>query len=326
MMEASARAALVIDIGGTNTQIAVVSDSGAILARESVPTASAPDFEGFMDIVCGVADHLIEEAGSPHISGVGAGAPAINCLTGMIGEATDLPWPTPADLAGALRMRLGLHALNVICVNDANAAAEGERLAGNARGCRDFIVLTLGTGVGAGVVADGNLICGSRGYGGELGHMALPFGQGRICSCGRTDCLQTYASASGVVETARRLLGDRPDTPSALRSITDPLSPKIIADLANAGDPIALETWRRTGHWLGVACANFAAATDPDMILFFGGVANAFPLFEESLKSSFEKHALHLNRDHVRFLPSAIAASDAALIGAAASVFTQAGA
>lgn len=311
-------AVLAIDIGGTNTVLAVVDRRGRILARESIPTGATRDFGTFTAMAEGLALNLLESVGLEKPAAIGIGAPAINSQTGWIDEATDLPWPTPANICGVMAERLDAPAA---AINDANAAAAGQLLhIIGPKGNANFIVLTLGTGVGGGVICNGVLLTGSRGFAGELGHMSIPFGEARKCSCGRTDCLQTYASASGVVETAQRILDEFPTIPSKMRDegISDA---RTISMLAEDGDPLAIKVWERTGHWLGIACANFAAATDPDEILFFGGVAKSFPLFEKSLKESFAKYALHLNANHTRLAPCSLSEADAALLGAAAAAF-----
>lgn len=306
-----------IDIGGTNTEFGIVNSEGRIIARDKIPTEISDNFDEYAKILADSINMMILSAdASERILGVGIGAPAINPRKGVIEGATDLPWngilPIKAGLENLLNLPISL-------INDANAAAAGEFLFGAAKGIENFIMLTLGTGVGAGIMTDGHLLSGRNGYAGELGHTQVPDAEGRICSCGRKDCLQTYASASGVVATARNLL-ESSSEPSLLRNYpADALSPKIIAEAAMKNDPIALQTWRLTGKWIGKACDSFATFSDPEAIFFFGGVAKGWPLFKDALVEEYHRHALHLYKE-LKFIPTSIADADAAILGAAAAV------
>ncbi|MBD5371493.1 MAG: ROK family protein [Bacteroides sp.] len=304
-----------VDIGGTNIVVGIVDGEGKVCGRLCAPTRSFATPDALVGGIADMTSRLAADTGlAPAACGVGA--PCLNACTGCIENATDLPWHGVIPLREMLEKGLEVP---VVAVNDANAAAAGEGLAGAARGLADYIVLTLGTGVGAGIVADGHLLRGSRGFAGELGHVRVYDGEGRPCSCGRPDCLQTYASSHGVVETALRLLGASPDTPSALRDTpADRLTARHIGFAAADGDPVALETWRLTGERIGASCAAFAAAFDPDLIVLFGGVAAAFPFMEKSINDSFLRHALFLNAGHIRFCRSALSDADAPIIGAAA--------
>ncbi len=320
MDEAPVRYALGIDLGGTNTVVAIVSDGGKVVNRKSISTRNYKDVERFMKKVSETARELMTESGlSGKIEGVGIGAPCLNASTGCIEAATDLPWPSPIALRELTESCLGLRC---VAVNDANAAAAGEAAFGAARGMRNFVMLTLGTGVGGGVMCDGHLLSGRSGFAAELGHIEVVRGEGRLCSCGRRDCLQTYCSASGVVETACRLLKESPDRSSSLRALDETgLSAAAIAEAAREGDELALEVWKITGERLGEACASYAAFADPEAFLFFGGVAGGFPYFSQALKESFDRNALHLYRGKVAMLPSDMKDSDAALLGAASLIF-----
>ncbi|MDE6077415.1 MAG: ROK family protein, partial [Muribaculaceae bacterium] len=253
--------------------------------------------------------HLEEQ-----IIGMGIGAPCANAITAAIEAATDLPWPSPIPIGTMMQARLRMP---VTVTNDANAAAIGEMMYGAAAGLKNFIVLTLGTGVGAGVVCDGHLLSGTRGFAGELGHVTFPFAAGRPCGCGRTGCLQTVASAKGILATTRHLL-DVSSEQSSLRNIPDDrLTAKLVCEAARQGDALAKEIYTYTGHCLGLAAAEFAAFTDPEAIILFGGVANAGDLLLEPMAEAFREHALHLYRDRVRFLISGLNGADAAILGAA---------
>lgn len=303
-----------VDLGGTNTVFAIVDKTGYIIDKASFPTKT-PSVDVWADILTDGISKMIEKNSlQGDIVGIGIGAPSANATTGSIEGATNLPWPPPVPLSNLIEARLGLP---VKVNNDANAAAIGEKAYGVAAGMNDFIVLTLGTGVGGGIVCNGHLLSGARGFAGELGHVTFPFAQDRVCGCGRKGCLETVASARGIVETAKRLMKTT-DKPSMLRAMTDEqLTSKTIAEAANAGDELAKEVFDFTGECLGKAAAEFAAFTDPEAIILFGGVAKAGDLLITPMREAFGKHTLHLYRDRVRFLISALEGANAALVGAA---------
>ncbi|MDE6480934.1 MAG: ROK family protein [Muribaculaceae bacterium] len=303
-----------VDLGGTNTVYAIVDKTGYIIDKESFPTKT-PTVDVWADMLAdGISRMIDRHSLLGDIVGIGIGAPSANATTGSIEGATNLPWPPPVPLANLLEARLGLP---VKVNNDANAAAIGEKAYGVAAGMNDFIVLTLGTGVGGGVVCNGHLLSGARGFAGELGHVTFPFAADRVCGCGRKGCLETVASARGIVETAHRLLAES-DRQSSLRGIKpDELTSKIICEAALKGDELAKEVFDFTGKCLGVAAAEFASFTDPEAIILFGGVSKAGDLLINPMREAFGKHTLHLYRDRVRFLISALEGANAALIGAA---------
>lgn len=303
-----------VDLGGTNTVYAIVDKTGHIIDKESFPTKTTSVDEWADILADGISRMMERNSLQGEIAGIGIGAPSANATTGSIEGATNLPWPPPVPLANLMEARLGLP---VKVNNDANAAAIGEKAYGVAAGMNDFIVLTLGTGVGGGVVCNGHLLSGARGFAGELGHVTFPFAADRVCGCGRKGCLETVASARGIVETARKLM-EKSDKDSVLRSIpTDELTSKAIAEAAEGGDQLAKEVYDFTGKCLGVAAAEFAAFTDPEAIILFGGVSKAGDLLVEPMREAFGKHTLHLYRDRVRFLISALEGANAALVGAA---------
>lgn len=303
-----------VDLGGTNTVYAVVDKTGHILVSDSFLTATST-VEIWADRLAEGISSMISGLGlEGKIKGIGIGAPCANAVTGCIEAATDLPWPSPIPLANMMESRLGLP---VTISNDANAAAIGEMAYGAAAGLKNFIVLTLGTGVGSGIVCDGHLLTGARGFAGELGHVTFPFGAGRLCGCGREGCLQTVASAKGIVETARRMMAES-DIPSLMREIpAGELTAKTICELANAGDILALSVYRFTGECLGRAAAEFAAFSDPEAIILFGGVSKAGDLLLNPMRETFLENTLHLYRDRVRFMVSKMKDADAAILGAA---------
>lgn len=309
-----------VDLGGTTTSFAIVDSVGHIIAKNKIDTPT-PTVEQWADQLAHGITQLIEDADlAGQIEGIGIGAPCANAATGCIEAATDLPWKSPIPLANMMEARLGLR---TIITNDANAAAIGEMTYGSAAGLKNFIVLTLGTGVGAGIVCDGHLLSGTRGFAGELGHVTFPFASDRLCGCGRKGCLQTVASAKGVRETARRLLAAS-DRPSSLREIPEEkMNPKVIEEAALAGDHIANEVWRFTGECLGKAAAEFASMTDPEAIILFGGVSKAGDLLLKPMREAFRPAALHLYRDRVRFTLSGLNDADAAILGAASLPYLQ---
>lgn len=314
------RYALAIDLGGTNTEVAVVSRKGEIIGRRRLLTRAYHDGRSFVEVVANNARELMEATGTTEcIDGAGVGAPCLNAATGCIEAATDLPWPSPVPLRELLTEALGMR---VEAVNDANAAAAGETRYGATKGMKNFVMLTLGTGVGGGVMCDGHLLSGRSGFAAELGHVVVNNGEGRPCGCGRHDCLQTYCSASGVVTTAKKLLEENPGRPSILREMdSEALTAADVSEAADCGDGLALEVWQRTGERLGEACASFAAFADPEAFVFFGGVAEAFPYFVKALSESFDRNALHLYSGKVAMLPSSLHSADTALLGAAALIF-----
>lgn len=317
-MENSSKADLTlgIDIGGTNTVFGIVDANGHILEKGSIPTTAFPTFPNYIKNLHDAVSEILKNANIPYyrIASIGVGAPCINTETGVIEGAVDLPWTSPLPLIEELTARFGLPAA---CENDANAAALGEMYYGAARGMKNFIMLTLGTGVGSAIICDGRLLQGTRGLAGELGHTIIRRGpEARPCTCGRKGCLETYTSARGVVLTAKELMRDT-DTPSILRESED-IDAKAIGEAAETGDVLALETFRLTGEILGEACADFTAFSSPEAFIIFGGVAHAYPYFEKAMLESFNANLLWVYDGQIKFMRSTLAEADAALLGAAA--------
>ena len=249
------------------------------------------------------------------IEGVGIGAPMANYYTGEIVNAANLPWKGIVPLGWLIEKKTGLPTK---VTNDANAAAIGEMKYGVAQGMKDFIVITLGTGVGSGVVANGQLIYGHDGFAGELGHVTAPVLEGRACGCGRVDCLETYASATGIVRTAKIWLGTRTDE-SVLRNIEcDKLTSKMLYDAAIDGDKLAKEIFDFTGAVLGDAFCNFIAFSAPEAIVLFGGLANAGELLLDPIRKRMNENVVFLWKDKVKVLKSSLPGADAAVLGASA--------
>lgn len=305
-----------IDMGGTNTEFAVVNMRGEIVDRDSIPTVGHKDIYNYVAHLKIGVDALLKRTGTNGcIRAIGVGAPCANRYTGCIEAATDLPWDSPIPLASLLEQAFSLP---TSITNDANAAAAGEMAYGRARGMKNFIMITLGTGVGSGIVCDGHLLSGSRGFAGELGHVLVKGNGDRLCGCGRYDCLETYCSAKGIVRTTKELLHNC-DMDSELRAVPEEsLSAKVVCEAARRGDKLALDVYEFTGKMLGEACANFAAFTDPEAYIIFGGVAKAGELIVKPMREAMERNMLHLYRNRVEILFSSLKDAEAALLGASA--------
>ena len=305
-----------IDIGGTNTVFGIVDARGTVIASGAIKTKKHPVFSDYIDELYSEATKLIKANGAEgKIGGIGVGAPNANYYTGKIENAANLIWKGELNLAQELVDRFHIP---VAVTNDANAAAIGEMTYGAARGMRDFIMITLGTGVGSGVVANGQMIYGADGLAGELGHCTVRRG-GRLCGCGRSGCLETYCSATGVVRTALEFLEASPTVPSILRNIPSAdLTSKDVFDAANNGDPIAQSVFEFTGRVLGEALADFAACTSPEAFIIFGGLAKAGDLLFKPMIAAFNKNALNFHKDKVKILVSELKEADAAVLGASA--------
>ena len=307
-----------VDLGGTNTVFGIVDKEGNILAEGSIKTQIYATAEEFADAgaecvrnILDVNDLSIEE-----IQGMGIGAPNGNYYSGCIEHAANLRWKGIVPLAKLFSDRLGVKAT---ITNDANAAAIGEMKYGVAKGMNDFIEITLGTGVGSGIVANGQLIYGHDGFAGELGHVIMVRGEeGRPCGCGRKGCLECYCSATGVARTAREILS-KTDEPSLLREKpTEELESLDVSIAASKGDKIAKEIFQFTGEMLGTACADFAAFSSPQAFIFFGGLTRAGDLIMKPIVEAYKRNALVMYRDKPKFLVSGLMDKNAAVLGAAA--------
>lgn len=306
-----------IDIGGTNTVFGIVDARGTVLASSSIKTRKHSDINDYISELHAELTKLIEaNEAEGKIAGIGIGAPNANYFTGIIADGVNLPWPTPIPLADLVSEKFGLP---VAITNDANAAAIGEMTYGAARGMKDFIMITLGTGVGSGIVVNGQMVYGHDGFAGELGHVIMKRNNGRMCGCGRTGCLEAYASATGVARTAREFLDARANEPSLLRSLDiDSITSKDVYDAAVAGDKLAKDVFDFTGEILGEALADFIVFSSPEAIVLFGGLAKSGDLLMKPLKESMDKHTLKVFRGKVKLLISELKESDAAVLGASA--------
>lgn len=306
-----------IDVGGTNTVVGIVDKRGQILISGSIKTAKHAEVEDYLDELTELINDLISQTTTKdQIKGIGAGTPNGNYFTGSIEFAPNLNWKGVIPFAQMLEDRVGIP---VALTNDANAAAIGEMTYGAARGMKDFIVITLGTGVGSGIVVNGQLVYGHDGFAGELGHVIMRRHNGRICGCGRAGCLEAYTSATGVARTAREYLEMRPGDQTRLRNIPiDDITSKDVFDAAMAGDEMAKEIFRFTGEMLGEAFADFVAFSSPEAIILFGGLSKAGDLIMKPIRESMEKNLLNIFKNKVKLMFSELKESDAAVLGASA--------
>jgi glucokinase len=263
-----------------------------------------------------IEDVIKDIATKDQIKGIGAGTPNGNYFTGSIEFAPNLRWKGVIPFAQLLEDRVGIP---VALTNDANAAAIGEMTYGAARGMKDFIVITLGTGVGSGIVVNGQMVYGHDGFAGELGHVIMRRSNGRVCGCGRAGCLEAYTSATGVARTAREYLELQHDAKTQLRNIPiDDITSKDVFDAAMAGDEMAKEIFRFTGEMLGEAFADFVAFSSPEAIILFGGLAKAGDLIMNPIRESMERNLLPIFKNKVKLIFSELKESDAAVLGASA--------
>ena len=305
-----------IDVGGQTSKIGVVDARGTVLAQTVIRTDTYDQVEPYIAELAEAVKKLIKESDTEgKVRGIGVGAPNGNYYTGTIENAPNLLWGRQrVEFSKLLSKAMG--GLPVALTNDANAAAVGEMTYGAARGMKNFIMITLGTGVGSGIVINGEVVYGHDGFAGELGHTAAVHNNGRVCGCGRTGCLETYASATGVARTAREWL-ELTDEPSVLRSL-DTIASKDVYDAAKEGDKLALKIFEFTGKILGRSFADFIAFSAPEAIVLFGGLARAKEFLTEPIKSSMNEHVLPLWRDKVEIVFSQLKESDAAILGASA--------
>ncbi|MBP3251603.1 MAG: ROK family protein [Prevotella sp.] len=306
-----------LDLGGTNSVFGIVDSRGEIKATTAIKTGLYKTVDEYVDASVNALMPIIEEVGGiDTIKAMGIGAPNGNYYNGTIEFAPNLPWAHNGvvPLAKMFSDKLGVP---VALTNDANAAAIGEMVYGVARGMKNFIVITLGTGVGSGIVVNGQLLYGCDGFAGELGHVIVEK-NGRPCGCGRKGCLEAYCSATGVARTARELLATT-DRPSLLRDMKpEDITSLDVSIAAGKGDELANEIYEFTGHMLGEACANFAAFSSPEAFIFFGGMTKAGELIMKPIRESYEENVLKIFKGKAKFLVSVLDGSSAAVLGASA--------
>lgn len=304
--------ALGIDIGGTNIAFGLVTPKGELICEHSIPTRNFDIPEGFVDYV---HQFLSERELLDQVIGIGIGAPNGNHYTGEILFAPNLHWKGRIPLAQLFEDKFHKPA---ILTNDANAAAYGEKLFGNAKDLRDFVTITLGTGLGSGIVINGELVYGHHGIAGEFGHIRVEK-NGRMCGCGRKGCLETYASSTGIVRSIKELASPHSDG-SPLSVLENPTA-KQVFDFAEKGDAFAMEIVEYTAEMLGSALADFTAFSDPQAFVLFGGIAQSGKDFAQKVKFHMENNTLNIYKDMVEIRISALHDRNAAVLGTAASIF-----
>ena len=308
-----------IDIGGTNTTFGIVDRRGNLLYDGHISTRDHQEVSFFIQALYDQLAPLIQKVTleGGEVKGIGVGVPNGNYFKGTIEFAPNLPWRGVVPLASLIQ---DTFTLPTVLTNDANAAAIGEMTYGAARGMKDFIMITLGTGLGSGIVVNGQLVYGHDGFAGELGHVIV-FPEGRRCGCGRKGCLETYVSATGIVRTMHELLQSR-DIPSLLRDMNPTaITSKTIRDAALKGDALAIEAFEFTGKILGQQLANFVAFSSPEAIILFGGLTRAGDLIFRPTIHAMEENLLQIYKNKIKVLPSELKESDAAILGASALVW-----
>jgi len=302
-----------IDIGGTNTDIGLVNGTGTVISRTNLKTFQYSDPQLYVNDIVKAIKELTKDILPEKITGVGIGAPAANYYTGSIENATNLNMKGIIPLRTMIQEQLPFQ---VVVTNDANAATYGEMIYGGAQGMKHFMMFTLGTGIGSGIVIDGNLVYGYDGLAGEMGH-AILIPEGRPCGCGNKGCLEKYASSSGIVANCLELMPQYPD--SILTSYPyNEMTGKTVADAAKVGDPLAIATYERTGYLLGIALANAVTFSSPEAIFLMGGPIQAGDVFLDPIKRSFLKHKLFIYDREIPILLSSLHENDVAILGAAA--------
>ena len=306
-----------IDIGGQTSKIGVVDARGTVLAQTVIRTDNHTEVELYVAELAEAVKKVIKEAGvEGSVRGIGVGAPNGNYYKGTIENAVNISWGGGKTIHFSKLLSEAMGGLPVALTNDANAAAVGEMTYGAARGMKNFIMITLGTGVGSGIVINGEVVYGHDGFAGELGHIAAVRNNGRFCNCGKTGCLETYASATGVARTAREWL-ELTDEPSVLRNL-DSIASKDVYEAAKDGDKLALKIFEFTGKILGRSFADFIAFSAPEAIVLFGGLARAKEFLTEPIESAMNANVLPLWKNKVKLVYSQLKESDAAILGASA--------
>lgn len=306
-----------LDLGGTNSVFGIVDADANVVVSTSIRTAEQPLVDVYVDRCCTALAPLIEKVGGiGNIKGMGIGAPNGNYYKGTVELAPNLPWKGIVPLAKMFEQKLGVP---VVLTNDANAAAIGEMTFGVAKGMKNFIMITLGTGVGSGVVVNGELVYGCDGFAGELGHVIVDTSaDARLCGCGRKGCLETYCSATGVARTAREFLTKRSDA-TELRDIPlEEVTSKDVSIAAEHGDQLAQDIYKFTGELLGRSCANFTTFSSPEAYIFFGGLTKAGNLLMDPIKQAYDANVLNIFKGKAKMLISQLDDAQAAVLGAAA--------
>lgn len=313
------KVAIGIDIGGTNTAFGFIDKDGKCIYESSIPThAEQKADQLFERLFIEINKVFVKYENEYEIIGTGIGAPNANYYKGTVEQPPNLNWGT----VNIVELVHKYSALPCIITNDANAAAIGEMIFGAAKGMKNFVVITLGTGLGSGIVVNGELVYGADGFAGEIGHTIVDH-EGRECGCGRKGCLEAYSSASGIRRTVYELIANT-NTPSELRSNSfNDLTAKDIADAANRGDKLATEAFYYTAKILGMKLADTVAHTSPEAIILFGGLALAGDLIVVPTKNYLEKYLLNIFKNKVQILTSSLPGGQAAILGAAALIWNE---
>lgn len=308
-----------VDIGGTNTVFGLVDEKGKVLAESHLKTTDYPVVNDFVTALVGGIKKMMSGKKDLELAGVGIGAPDANFHRGTIEHAPNLAWKGIVPLANLIKKEIKVP---VVLTNDANAAAMGEMVFGGAKNMKDFIVLTLGTGLGSGIVVDGKMVYGHTGFAGEVGHMIVVPG-GRECGCGRKGCFEAYASATGLVKTVSQMLSEMRDE-SSLRDVPPAkLTSKMIAEAAAKKDPVAVAAMDYTAEKLAFGIVNSIVFTSPEAIFLFGGLAQAGEMLFKPVNEYLKKHNYVLFKNTVKILPSGISESNGAVLGAAALILNE---
>ena len=310
-----------LDMGGTNSVLGVVDARGHVLGRTSIKTQAYRDINDYVNALYEEAQKIIEPLGGMEmVRGIGAGVPNGNFYTGYIQEAMNLPWQT-VPFAKLVSERFGLPCR---ITNDANAAAMGEMTYGAAKGMKNFIMITLGTGVGSGIVIDGNVVYGHDGFAGELGHTTAVRGENaRPCNCGKIGCLEAYASATGVARTAKEILTSTTKETLLRQLDVDNITSKDVYDAAEQGDEVAKEIFDFTGTILGQQLADFIAFSAPEAIVLFGGLTKSGDWIKRPIEEAMNNNVLPLWKNKVKVLFSDLKEADAAVLGASALAWSE---
>ena len=308
-----------VDIGGQTSKIGLVDARGTVLAQNVIRTDTfGTDADAYVSALAAAVRACVAQAGKQmeEVRGIGVGAPNGNYYTGEVAFAPNLAWAATQSVQLSAKLSAALDGIPVSLTNDANAAAVGEMAYGVARGMKNFIMITLGTGVGSGIVIDGRVVYGHDGFAGELGHTSVVRCNGRTCGCGKTGCLEAYCSAIGIARTAREWL-DATDDPTPLRELEN-ITSRDIYDAAKAGDPFSRRLFEYTGMLLGRSFADFVAFSAPEAIVLFGGLARAREFLYEPMVRAMEENLLKIWKGRVRIVFSSLKESDAAILGASA--------
>ena len=288
-----------VDISLERTSIGIIDIRGEIIATDYFVSSEHPYIGDYLSVLCEHILNLVEaNGGYETIRSVGISSPSGNFRTSSIENAPNMPWKGVIPLAAMLRDRLGIA---VALANNAHAMALGEQTFGAAHGMRDFAVVSIGHGLGSCFFSNGLVHLGNDGFAGELGHTCF-VPNGRLCGCGKRGCLEAYTAANGIVLTAQEVLAERPE-PSMLRQV-EKLSPRIIQEFCELGDELSIETYRRTGYYLGLGLANYASILNPEAIVFTGGIAQAGKWLFDPAYESFEEHVFHNLKGRVKFMVS----------------------